>query len=549
MAKQILFAEQARKSLKNGVEAVANVVSVTIGPRGRNVVLDKGFGTPTVTNDGVSIAREIELSDKFENMGAEIAKEVANKTNEVAGDGTTTAVILTNAIVQEGMKQVAMGVNAMAVRSGIEKASKDAVEELKKMAKPIKDKTEIKQVASISAESEEMGKIIAETISKVGKDGVVTVEESQIFGIESEVVEGLEFDQGYLSPYMVTNTERMEAEFKDPAILVTDKKIAAMNDILPVLEKIAQSGKKELVIIAEDIEGEALTTLVINKLRGAFSALTIKAPGYGDRKKEMLEDIAIILGTTVISEEKGMKLEKVELNQLGSARKIISTKEKTIIVSGKGKKIEIENRIEQLKTQLSQASSKFDKEKIGERIAKLSGGVGVIKVGAATETEMKYLKLKIEDAVNATRAAIDEGVVPGGGVTLVNVARSLKNKLASNAAYEIQVGYDIVVRALEAPLKQIAINAGKDDGSVIVEKVQNAEGDAGYDALLDKFVNDMLSAGILDPVKVTRNGVQNASSAAAVLLTTEAAVAEEPKKDTAEGMPPAGMPGGMPGGF
>ncbi len=549
MAKQILFAEQARKSLKNGVEAVANVVSVTIGPRGRNVVLDKGFGTPTVTNDGVSIAREIELSDKFENMGAEIVKEVANKTNEVAGDGTTTAVILTNAIVQEGMKQVAMGVNAMAVRSGIEKASKDAVEELKKMAKPIKDKTEIKQVASISAESEEMGKIIAETISKVGKDGVVTVEESQIFGIESEVVEGLEFDQGYLSPYMVTNTERMEAEFKDPAILVTDKKIAAMNDILPVLEKIAQSGKKELVIIAEDIEGEALTTLVINKLRGAFSALTIKAPGYGDRKKEMLEDIAIILGTTVISEEKGMKLEKVELNQLGSARKIISTKEKTIIVSGKGKKIEIENRIEQLKTQLSQASSKFDKEKIGERIAKLSGGVGVIKVGAATETEMKYLKLKIEDAVNATRAAIDEGVVPGGGVTLVNVARSLKNKLASNAAYEIQVGYDIVVRALEAPLKQIAINAGKDDGSVIVEKVQNAEGDAGYDALLDKFVNNMLSAGILDPVKVTRNGVQNASSAAAVLLTTEAAVAEEPKKDTAEGMPPAGMPGGMPGGF
>lgn len=549
MAKQILFAEQARKSLKNGVEAVANVVSVTIGPRGRNVVLDKGFGTPTVTNDGVSIAREIELSDKFENMGAEIVKEVANKTNEVAGDGTTTAVILTNAIVQEGMKQVAMGVNAMAVRSGIEKASKDAVEELKKMAKPIKDKTEIKQVASISAESEEMGKIIAETISKVGKDGVVTVEESQIFGIESEVVEGLEFDQGYLSPYMVTNTERMEAEFKDPAILVTDKKIAAMNDILPVLEKIAQSGKKELVIIAEDIEGEALTTLVINKLRGAFSALTIKAPGYGDRKKEMLEDIAIILGTTVISEEKGMKLEKVELNQLGSARKIISTKEKTIIVSGKGKKIEIENRIEQLKTQLSQASSKFDKEKIGERIAKLSGGVGVIKVGAATETEMKYLKLKIEDAVNATRAAIDEGVVPGGGVALVNVARSLKNKLASNAAYEIQVGYDIVVRALEAPLKQIAINAGKDDGSVIVEKVQNAEGDAGYDALLDKFVNNMLSAGILDPVKVTRNGVQNASSAAAVLLTTEAAVAEEPKKDTAEGMPPAGMPGGMPGGF
>lgn len=549
MAKQILFAEQARKSLKNGVEAVANVVSVTIGPRGRNVVLDKGFGTPTITNDGVSIAREIELSDKFENMGAEIAKEVANKTNEVAGDGTTTAVILTNAIVQEGMKQVAMGVNAMAVRSGIEKASKDAVEELKKMAKPIKDKTEIKQVASISAESEEMGKIIAETISKVGKDGVVTVEESQIFGIESEVVEGLEFDQGYLSPYMVTNTERMEAEFKDPAILVTDKKIAAMNDILPVLEKIAQSGKKELVIIAEDIEGEALTTLVINKLRGAFSALTIKAPGYGDRKKEMLEDIATILGTTVISEEKGMKLEKVELNQLGSARKIISTKEKTIIVSGKGKKIEIENRIEQLKTQLSQASSKFDKEKIGERIAKLSGGVGVIKVGAATETEMKYLKLKIEDAVNATRAAIDEGVVPGGGVALVNVARSLKNKLASNAAYEIQVGYDIVVRALEAPLKQIAINAGKDDGSVIVEKVQNAEGDAGYDALLDKFVNDMLSAGILDPVKVTRNGVQNASSAAAVLLTTEAAVAEEPKKDTAEGMPPAGMPGGMPGGF
>jgi len=546
MAKQILFNEQARRALKDGVDTIASVVRVTLGPRGRNVVLDKGFGSPTITNDGVSIARDIELSDKFENMGAEIVKEVASKTNDVAGDGTTTAVVLTHAIVNEGMKQIAMGVNAMGVRTGIEKAANDAVAELKKMAKPINNKAEIRQVASISAESEDMGKIIAETIDKVGKDGVVTVEESQVFGIESEVVEGLEFDQGYISPYMVTNAERMEAEFKDPAILVTDKKISAINDILPVLEKIAQSGKKELVVVAEDVEGEALATLIVNKLRGAFNTLTIKAPGYGDRKKEMLADIATVLGATVISEETGMKLDAVELAHLGSARKIIASKDKTIIVGGKGKKSEIEKRVNQLKAQLSHASSKFDKEKIGERIAKLSGGVAVIKVGAATETEMKYLKLKIEDAVNATRAAIDEGIVSGGGVALVRVAKSLKNKIPADASREIQVGYNIVARALEAPLKQIAVNAGKDDGSVIVDKVQNAKGNAGYDALLDEFVDDMLEAGIVDPVKVTRSGVQNAASAAAVLLTTEAAVAEEPKKETGEN-PAAGMGGGMPG--
>lgn len=545
MAKQILFDEHARRALKDGVDKVAEAVKVTLGPRGRNVVLDKGYGSPTITNDGVSIAREIELADKFENMGAEIVKEVATKTNDLAGDGTTTAVVLTQAIVSEGMKQVAMGVNAMAVRSGIEQAAKDAVKTLRDMAKPIKTIEEIKQVASISAESEDMGTIIAETIDKVGKDGVVTVEESQVFGIESEVVEGMEFEQGYISPYMVTNTERMEAEYKDAPILVVDKKIAAMNDILPVLEKVAQSGKKELVIIAEDVEGEALTTLIVNRLRGAFNALTIKAPGFGDRKKETLADIAAVVGATVVSDETGMTLEQVELGHLGRARKIISSKDKTVIVGGKGKKSAIDERVAQLKAQITAAESKFDKDKLSERVAKLSGGVAVIKVGAATETEMKYLKLKIEDAVNATRAAIDEGIVPGGGVALVNVAQKLKSKVPKDAEREIQVGYQIVVRALEAPLKQIAVNAGKDDGSVIVDKVQNAKGNAGYNARSDEFVDDMIAEGIVDPVKVTRSGVQHATSAAAVLLTTEVAVAEEPKKEGDN--PAAGMGGGMPG--
>jgi len=553
MSKQIIFNEKARSALKNGVDKVADTVKVTIGPRGRNVVLDKGYGTPTITNDGVSIAKDISLSDKFENMGAEIVKEVANKTNDNAGDGTTTAVILTQAIVSEGMKQTAMGVNAMGLRLGIEKASQEVVAALATMSKDIKSKDEIKQVASISAESEDMGKIIAETIDKVGKDGVVTVEESQSFGIESEIVKGMEFDKGYVSPYMITNTESMEAQYKDVSILVTDQKISAINDILPLLEKLSQAGKKELVIIAEDVEGEALATFVVNKLRGAFSVLAIKAPGYGDRKKEQLQDIATVVGAKVVSEDLGVKLESVEIDMLGGARKIIATKDNTVVVGGKGKKADVEARTAQLKAQASHTESKFDLEKIQERVAKLSGGVAVIKVGAATETEMKYLKLKIEDAVNATKAAIEEGIVPGGGTALVKAvgkvaAKTTKSPIASFEE-EFKVGFNILLDALKAPLAQIAINAGKGDGSIIVEKVKEGKGNIGYDAASDEIVSDMIAKGIIDPVKVTRSCVQYAASAAAVLLTTEAAVTDEPKEEKAPDMGNAmgGMGGGMPG--
>lgn len=550
MSKQIIFDEKARGALKSGVDKVADAVKVTIGPRGRNVVLDKGYGTPTITNDGVSIAKDISLSDKFENMGAEIIKEVASKTNDNAGDGTTTAVVLTQAIVNEGMKQTARGVNAMGVRLGIEKAAEEVVGALREMSKGIKGKEEIKQVASISAESEEMGKIIAETIDKVGKDGVVTVEESQSFGIESEIVEGMEFDKGYVSPYMVTNAERMEAEYKDAPILVTDKKISAINDILPLLEKLAQGGKKDLVIIADDVEGEALTTFVVNKLRGAFNVLAVKAPGYGDRKKEMLADIAVTVGADLISEDLGVKFENIDARMLGSARKIIATKDKTVIVGGKGSKSQINERVEQLKAQAIQTESKFDLEKLEERIAKLSGGVAVIKVGAATETEMKYLKLKIEDAVNATKAAIEEGIVPGGGTALVKAAEKVAGKTVKSPIPsfedEFQIGFKILVDALKAPLAQIAMNAGKGDGSIIVEKVKESKGNGGYDAANDEIVSDMIAKGIIDPVKVTRSGVQYAASAAAVLLTTEAAITDEPKEEKpAPDM--SGMGGGMPG--
>ena len=550
MSKQIIFNEKARSALKYGVDKVADAVKVTIGPRGRNVVLDKGYGTPTITNDGVSIAKDISLSDKFENMGAEIVKEVASKTNDTAGDGTTTAVVLTQSIVSEGMKQIAMGVNAMGVRLGIEKAAEEVTKTLRDMAKEIKTKEEIKQVASISAESEDMGKIIAETIDKVGKDGVVTVEESQSFGIESEVVEGMEFDKGYVSPYMVTNTERMEAEFKDAPILVTDAKISALSDILPLLEGLAKSGKKDLVIIADDVEGEALATFVVNKLRGAFNVLAIKAPGYGDRKKEMLADIAVTVGAEVISEELGVKLENAEPRMLGTANKIIATKDNTVIVGGKGKKSDVSARVAQLKAQAENTESKFDLEKLEERIAKLSGGVAVIRVGAATETEMKYLKLKIEDAVNATKAAIEEGIVPGGGTALVKVAEKVSGKTVKSpiASFEseFQVGFNILVDALKAPLAQIAVNSGKGDGSIIVEKVREGKGNVGYDAANDEIVTDMIAKGIIDPVKVTRSGVQYAASAAAVLLTTEAAITDEPKEE--KSAPDMGaMGGGMPG--
>lgn len=532
MAKKILYNESAKKSLKNGIDAVANVVKLTIGPRGRNVVLDKGYGSPTITNDGVSIAKDITLSDKFENMGAEIAKEVASKTNEVAGDGTTTATILVQAIVDEGLKHTSMGVNAMALRTGIEAASKDVVTALRKSAKAIKSDEEIRQVATISAESVELGNIIADTIKKVGKDGVVTVEESQTTSLESEIVEGIEFDKGYVSAYMMTNPERMEAEFNDPAILVTDKKISTVKEVLPILEQLAGTGKKDLVIIAEDVDGEALATFVVNKLRGTFNVLAVKAPGYGDRKKDMLQDIAVTIGATVISEDVGLKFENASLTALGKARKVIATKDRTVLVGGKGKKTDIEDRINQLKKQREQTESKYDREKLDERIAKLSGGVAVIRVGAATETEMKYLKLKIEDAVNATKAAIEEGIVSGGGAALIRsgneVAKAIN--LRKDMTTEQALGYKIVLKALEAPLRQIAVNAGLDDGSVIVDKVKNGKGDVGYDALLGKFVPDMISAGIVDPVKVTRLGVENACSAAAILLTTEAAIADLPEE-------------------
>ena len=542
MAKQVIFDQDVRNALKKGVDVVANAVKVTLGPKGRNVALGKSWGGPTITNDGVSIAKEITLADKFEDMGASIVKEVATKTNDKAGDGTTTAVVLTQAIVHEGLKRTALGANAMMVRRGIEKAAKDAVEELKKMAKPVKGEA-VRQVATISAESEELGKTIADIVAKVGKDGVVTVEESQSIGIESDYVEGMEFDKGYVSAYLVTNAERMEAEVKDAPVLITDKKISAIKDILPLLEKIAQAGKRELVIIADDVEGEALATFIVNKLKGGFNVLAVKAPGYGDRKKEMLQDIAITVGGQVISEDLGIKLETAELSMLGKAQRVVSTKDSTTIVGGKGKKGDIEARVAQLRKQVENSDSKFDREKLEERIAKLTGGVAVIRVGAATETEMKYLKDKIEDAVNATKAAIAEGIVPGGGSALAKVADKLAKKIDSKAHDEFTVGYRILVSALTAPLLQLAQNAGREDGAVIVRGVIDKGGNFGFDASSDSAdaaIIDMYEAGIIDPVKVTRSGVENAASAAAVLLTTEAAVADIPEEKKA----PA-MPGGM----
>ena len=471
MAKQVIFDQEVRNALKRGVDIVAGAVKVTIGPRGRNVALDKSWGGPTITNDGVSIAKEITLADKFENMGASIVKEVATKTNDKAGDGTTTAVILTQAIVHEGLKRTTLGANAMMVRHGIEAAAKDAVAALRAMAKPVQGKSDIRQVATISAESEELGKTIADTVEKVGKNGVVTVEESQSFGIESDFVEGMEFDKGYVSAYMITNAERMEAETKDAAILITDKKISTVKDILPLLEKIAQSGKRDLVIIADDVDGEALATFVVNKLKGVFNVLAIKAPGYGDRKKEMLADIAITVGASVVSEDLGIKLENTELTMLGRANRVVATKDSTVIVGGKGKKSDIEARVAQLRKQVENTDSKFDKEKLEERIAKLSGGVAVIRVGAATETEMKYLKDKIEDAVNATKAAIAEGIVPGGGAALAKVGHTLAKKIDPKAHDEYTIGYRILLSALSAPLLQIANNAGREDATVILRDV------------------------------------------------------------------------------
>jgi chaperonin GroEL len=541
MAKQILFSEDARKSIAKGLSHAAHAVKVTLGPKGRNVVMEKSYGGPRITNDGVSIAKEISLPDRFENMGAEIVKEVASKTNDTAGDGTTTSVVLLEALVTEGLAHVQKGANAMGIRSGMEKAKVAALAELKKMAKPVKGKNEVKQVASISAESEELGEIIAAAVDKVGSSGVVTVEESQGMELSYDIVEGMQLDKGYVSAYMVTNPERMEAEMKDALVLLTDKKIGNVQEILPLLEKIIQSGKKEVVIIAEDFEADALSTFIVNKLRGAFSVLAIKAPGYGDRKKEMLADIATLVGGQVISNELGMTFETANLSVLGRATRVVATKDTTTIVGGKGKKAEITARVAQLTKQIEMSDSKFDKEKLEERIAKMSGGVAVISVGAATETEMKYLKDKIDDAVKATKASIEEGIIPGGGTALAKIAKKLGNQEHKLSADE-QSGFDIVVRALELPLAQIVMNAGKDDASAVVAKVQAGKANAGYDAQNDKIIEDMLEAGIVDPAKMPRMALENAVSAAAMLLTTEAAIADipEPKKDAPGG-------GGMDG--
>ncbi|KKR85054.1 MAG: 60 kDa chaperonin [Candidatus Uhrbacteria bacterium GW2011_GWF2_41_16] len=526
MAKQIYFNEDARQALKRGVDKLANAVKVTLGPRGCNVILDRGFGSPTVTKDGVTVAKEIELEDKFENLGAELVKEVASKTNDVAGDGTTTATVLAQAFINEGLRNVTAGTNPQIIRRGMEKGIEALVQEIKtKIAKPIQG-ADIEQVASISANDKEIGRKIAEAMTRVGENGVITVEESQSFGVEVEVVEGMQFEKGYCSPYMITNAERMEAEYHDVPILITDKKISSVQDLLPLLEKVAQTGPKELVVIAEDVDGEALATLVVNKLRGTFHTLAIKAPAFGDRRKAMLEDIAVLTGGRVITEDIGLKLESVELSDLGRARKVVSDKEHTTIVEGHGSKQTIADRVSALKKQLEQTESDFEKEKIQERIAKLSGGVAVIKVGAATETEMKERKHRIEDAVAATKAAVEEGIVPGGGVAFLRALPALGSVSVEG---DERMGLNILRRGLEEPLRQIAMNAGK-DGSVVVERVKNEQGSFGYNAETDTY-EDLAKAGIVDPAKVTRTALQNAASIAIMILTTEAAVTELPKKE------------------
>jgi chaperonin GroEL len=538
MAKQISFHEAARKKIKIGVDKLADAVKVTLGPKGRNAVLDKGFGSPTITNDGVTIAKEIELEDKIENLGAEIVKEVAEKANEAAGDGTTTAVVLAQSIISEGLKNVAAGANPLALRKGIEKGVEKVVSSLKKLSKQISAKEEMAQVATISAEDREIGNLIAEVMQEVGKDGVITVEESKAFGIQKEIVKGLQFDRGYISPYMITDTERMEAVFEDPYILITDKKIASIQEILPILEKLAQSGKKELVIIADEVEGEALATLVVNKLRGVFNALAVKAPGFGDRRKEMLQDIAVVTGAQVISEEVGLKLESIELNQLGQARRVVSTKENTTIVEGKGEKEEIDARIKQIKKELEASESEFDKEKLQERLAKLAGGVAVIKVGAATEVEQKAKQHKTEDALSATKAAVEEGIVPGGGVALLKAISALDElKLEGDEL----TGLNILRKALESPIRQIAQNAGI-DGAVVCQKVKESKEGFGFNAQTMEY-QDLMAAGIVDPTKVVRSALQNAASAAAMFLTTEVVVADKPEEKKNKGggmMPPMG---------
>ncbi|HNR81012.1 MAG TPA: chaperonin GroEL [Candidatus Pacearchaeota archaeon] len=535
MAKEIVYSENARKKLKAGADKLANAVKVTLGPKGRNVVLDKSYGAPVITNDGVSIAKEIELEDRTENMGAQIVKEASEKTNDMAGDGTTTACVLAQALIAEGLKNVTAGANPLAIKRGIDKGVDAVVASLKEMSKPISKKEEMAQVATISAESAELGNLIAEVMTEVGKDGVVTVEESKNLDIRKEIVKGLQFDRGYSSAYMVTDAERMEAALEDPYILITEKKITSLPELLPILEKVMQTGKKELLIIADDIEGDALATLVVNKLRGIFNALAVKAPGFGDRKKEMLQDIAAVTGATVVSEQLGMKLENVTIKDLGSARRVVAGKEKTVIVEGKGDKELIENRVKQIKNEIAKTESDFDKEKLQERLAKLAGGVAVIKVGAATEIEQKARQHKTEDALSATRAAVEEGIVPGGGVALLNAAKAL-DKLQVDG--EEAIGINILKRALEEPIRQIAANAGV-EGAVVIEKIRQNNGTVGFNAAKMKY-EDMLTAGVVDPTKVVRATIQNAASAASILLTTEAMVVEKPKKENP-------MPGGVPG--
>ncbi len=541
MAKQVLFNEEARRALGKGVDALANAVKVTLGPKGRNVVLDKKFGAPTITNDGVTIAKDIELEDPFENMGAQLVKEVATKTNDIAGDGTTTATLLAQAMIHEGMRNVAAGANPMILKKGIEQAVKKLVDEIKSNSKKVEGKAAIAQVAAISSSDEEVGELIAEAMEKVGKDGVITVEESKSMDTNLSVVEGMQFDRGYISPYMVTDTDKMEAVLDNPYILITDRKISAIADILPILEKVVKQGK-ELMIIAEDLDGEALATLVVNKLRGTFKALAVKAPGFGDRRKAMLEDIAILTGGTVISEEVGRKLDSVEIEDLGQARQVRASKEETTIVDGSGDKAKIDARVEQIKKQIADTTSDFDKEKLQERLAKLAGGVAVIEIGAATEVEMKDKKLRIEDALNATRAAVEEGIVAGGGTTFVDILPALD---ALSAEGDVQTGINIVKRAIEEPVRQIANNAGL-EGSVVVENVKKSANGTGFNALTGEYV-DMIGAGIVDPAKVTRSALQNAASIAAMVLTTETLVADKPEKEPPMPMGAPGMGGGMPG--
>jgi chaperonin GroEL len=544
MAKTIVFNEKARNSLKRGVDTLADAVKVTLGPKGRNVVLDKGFGPPTITNDGVTIAKEIELEDKTENMGAALVKEVAEKTNDAAGDGTTTATLLAQSMITEGLKNVAAGANPMLVKRGIERATEAAVQTLEELAQPIKgNKEKIAQVATISAQDESVGKLIAEVIDSIGEEGVITVEESQTFGLQKEVVEGMQFDKGYISPYMITNPEKMIAELEDPLILVTDKKVSALqNEFLPVLEKLTAAGKKQFLVIAEDVEGEALATLVVNKLRGTFTGVAVKAPGFGDRRKEMLQDIAVLTGATVISEDLGLKLENVELDQLGSARRVVVDKDKTTIIGGKGDEKAIRERIAQIKRELETVESDFDREKLEERLGKLSSGVAVIKVGAATETEQKEKQHRVEDAVSATKAAVEEGIVAGGGLALLKAAHELDDLIRreeeADADADVITGMKIVTRALEEPLRQIVANAGR-EGSVVVEEIKRRKFEVGYNAATHKY-EDLVEAGIVDPKKVTRAALENASSVAGMFLTTEAVVTEKPEeKKGEESTPPA----------